>query len=374
MNSTAAAKTPVRVQLPIESRPDALLRSSWDWAMAHTTSIIIASIIAGVVVALLLGAKWGGGWLRTHYAESNHWRRIVGGALAKIRLWFIAAVAAQIVVVFAHAPVDIAKIVYFVFVIAATLQAAILARELVLGLIEYRASGAEHAGLHSALGIIRLLVTVILFAIAAVLILGNLGVNVTGLIAGLGVGGIAIGLAAQGIFRDLFAALSILFDRPFRVGDTIKFGDATGSVEAIGLMTTRIRSLDGEQIIMSNDKLLEMQIRNMAGIAERRVVLNIPLHYANSAEQLARLPQLLRTVVEKTEDCRFDHAFLLDFGDNSLKLELMFHVTRGEASARDQARHRVMTAAFRAMEEAGIAFSFQAAVAVPEPRQSTGES
>jgi small-conductance mechanosensitive channel len=315
----------------------------------------------------LLAAKWAGGWLRTRYSASNHWRRIIGGALAKIRIWFIAIVAAQLVCVFAHAPDDIAKIVYFLFVIAATLQAAVFARELVLGFVEYRASGTDHAGLHSAMGIIRLLVTIILFAIAAVLILGNLGVNVTGLIAGLGVGGIAIGLAAQGIFRDLFAALSILFDRPFRVGDTIKFGDALGTVEAIGLMTTRVRSVDGEMIIMSNDKLLEMQIRNMAGIPERRVVLTIPLHYGNSAAKLDRLPDLLKAVVEGVDKCRFDHAYLLAFTDNALKLELMFHTTQGAAAIRDLARHQVMAGAFKAMEDAGIAFSFQAAVASFEP-------
>jgi small-conductance mechanosensitive channel len=368
MNSTTVAKTPAKVRLPIESRPDELLRSSYDWVMAHTTQIIFAGVIAGIVVALLLAAKWGGGWLKTHYSASNHWRRIVGGALVKIRMWFIVAVAAQIVCVFAHAPDDIAKVAYFLFVIAATLQAAVFARELVLGFVEYRASGSEHAGLHSALGIIRLLVTVILFAIAAVLILGNLGVNVTGLIAGLGVGGIAIGLAAQGIFRDLFAALSIIFDRPFRVGDTIKFGDATGTVEAIGLMTTRVRSVDGEQIIMSNDKLLEMQIRNLTGLSERRVVLTIPLHYGNRAEALERLPGLLKGVVEAVENCRFDHAYLLAFTDNALKLELMFHTTQGTAAVRDLARHQVMAGTFRAMEDAGILFSYQASVMPPEPQ------
>ncbi|MDB5713221.1 MAG: mechanosensitive ion channel family protein, partial [Sphingomonadales bacterium] len=257
----------------------------------------------------------------------------------------------------------LAKTIYFLFVIAATLQAAIFVRELILGSIEHRANGHETLG--SALTIIRLLVTAAVFAIAIVLILSNLGVNVTGLVAGLGVGGIAIGLAAQGIFKDLFAALAILFDRPFRVGETIKFGDAIGKVEAIGLKTTRVRSIDGEQIIMSNDKLLDTQIRNMHGIPERRVVLSIPLHYANSAEQFDSLPAMLQHVVEAVPDCRFDHAWLHDFADNSVKVELMFHVTRGDAEVRDAARHAVMCGAVAALQQARIAFSYQAAAADP---------
>src|SRR6476646_1227466 len=163
MTSATAAKPPAKLGLSLESRPEELLRSSYDWAIAHTTQIVFASIIAGVVVALLLAAKWAGGWLRKRYTDNNHWRRVIGGALAKIRMWFIAAVAAQLICVFAHAPDDVAKVVYFVFVIAATLQAAVFAREIILGLIEHRAAADGHNGLQSAIGIIRLLVTIVLF-------------------------------------------------------------------------------------------------------------------------------------------------------------------------------------------------------------------
>ena len=123
--------------------------------------------------------------------------------------------------------------------------------------------------LGNAMAIIRVLVSVALFAIAGILILDNLGVNVTALVAGLGIGGIAIGLAAQGIFSDLFAALSILFDKPFKKGDTIRYDQSTGTVERIGLKTTRLRSLTGEQLIMANTKLLEREIHNLAAGASR---------------------------------------------------------------------------------------------------------
>ena len=114
--------------------------------------------------------------------------------------------------------------------------------------------------------------------------------------------------------------------------------------------------IDGDQIIMSNDKLLDMQIRNLNGIAERLVILNLPLHYANDADAIASLPARLKAAVEGVKDCRFDHAVLTDFAHSAITLELMFHVTRGAAEARNEARHAVILAAMRCLKEAGVAF------------------
>ena len=358
MNSATAVKTSNKVRLPIESRPEDLLRSSYDWASAHTTQIIFASIVAGIIVALLLGAKWAGGWLKTRYAANNHWRRIIGGALAKIRLWFIVAVAAQLICVFAHAPDDISKVTYFLFVIATTLQAAVFAREIILGLIEYRASATDHSGLQSAIGIIRLLVTIVLFAIAAVLILGNLGVNVTGLIAGLGVGGIAIGLAAQGIFADLFAALAILFDRPFRKGDAIKIDNLSGTVEDIGLKSTRIRSVTGEQVIVANKQLLEKEIHNLARLSKRRTVITLGVTYETDRQILRDMPAIVKQVVESVPDCSYVRCGLMNYGDSSLDFELQYDVNSEDFQTVFEHRHLVHIAIFDKFAELGVAFAY----------------
>jgi len=344
--------------MPTTPAPDADIEMFWSsaevWVSDHTRLIFTAMLFGALIVVALYGLRLVGKRLSR---EPNPWRSVIGRALASMKLWFMVPLAAQLVATFAHAPEDIADTIDFVFVITATFQAALFLRELILGAVEIRAAGKEsHSGLANALGLVRLFVNVALFVLAALLILANLGVNVVGLVAGLGIGGIAIGLAAQGIFRDLFAALSILFDGPFRVGETIRFGDAAGRVEAIGLKTTRVRSLDGEQIIMSNDKLLDMQIRNMNGIAEHRVILTLPLHYANDAEAIASLPERLKAVVEGVENCRFDHAVLTDFAASAIMLELMFHVTRGAAEARNNARHAVMLAAIHCLKEAGVAF------------------
>lgn len=218
------------------------------WIAQHTTQFAVAAIYAAAIVGLLYGLQLLGQWLSRGRENASHWYGILGKALRKTRFWFMLAVAAKIVTVGASAPAPIADIFHVLFVIAATLQAAIWVRALILGLIERRAVEADPNGsLQSAVGLIRVLLTAGLFLLALILILSNLGIDVTGLLAGLGIGGIAIGLAAQGIFSDLFAALSILFDRPFRKGDMIRWDQSGGTVEAIGVKSSRIRAMTGKR-------------------------------------------------------------------------------------------------------------------------------
>ena len=211
----------------------------------HWLQIAIASAIGAVIVAALMGLRWLAVKICRHDRGATRWGTIFARALVRTSVWFMIAVAAKVVEGYADTPATVAADdPLLLHRRHATLQAAIWARELILGFVEHRAGiGDEHASLASALGLIRVLVTITLFAIASLMILDNLGVNVTGLVAGLGIGGIAIGLAAKGIFDDLFSALSIIFDRPFRRGDTIKWDQTTGTVEAIGLKTTRIRAV-----------------------------------------------------------------------------------------------------------------------------------
>ena len=248
-----------------------LVRDASAWLTGNSVSIALA-LAAGVAIALaLLGVRaLGGKLLERGRGGDLHWRDIFARVVARTHFGFIVLASAELVAEHAATPPSVLNVVHIAFVIAAALQAAIWGRELVLGIVEHRAGADdEHSSLGSAIGIIRLLVSVALFAIAIILILDNLGVNVTGLVAGLGIGGIAIGLAAQGIFADLFAALSILFDKPFRRGDTITFGTTTGTVENIGLKSTRVRALTGEEVIISNAKLLEQQVQNWA-LLDRR--------------------------------------------------------------------------------------------------------
>ncbi|MDB5697385.1 MAG: mechanosensitive ion channel MscS, partial [Alphaproteobacteria bacterium] len=197
-----------------------------------------------------------------------------------------------------------------------------------------------------------------LFAIAIILILDNLGVNVTGLVAGLGIGGIAIGLAAQGIFSDLFAALSIIFDKPFRRGDTIRFEDINGTVERIGLKTTRVRALTGEQIIISNANLLNKQLHNFANLERRRMVLTLGLISQTPPEVCAKLPEMLRGIIEAHEKTEMVRCGMIGFGASTLDFELVFDVHDTDYNIVFVTRSAICIAILKAFNEANIQLAY----------------
>ena len=341
-------------------RLDTLIAQSREWLFEHTVQILIAAAIGTMIVLALLGIKSLGARLCRKATAPADWRMVIGRVLAQTRFLFTVVLAAELVSGFADAPLAVAHTIRFLFVIAFALQAALWARELILGLVEHRAAQgeADHSALGSALGIIRLLVTVALFAIAIVLILDNLGVNVTGLIAGLGIGGIAIGLAAQGIFSDLFAALAILFDRPFRRGDPIQFDKTAGTVEAIGLKTTRLRALTGEEVIISNANLLNKELHNMARLDRRRIVLTLGVTYQTPPDMLERIPEMVRAIVEGYEKCTVVRIGLTGFGASSLDFELQFDVHSERYDEVFDVRGKICIAILRAFDRAGIDFAY----------------
>jgi small-conductance mechanosensitive channel len=202
------------------------------------------------------------------------------------------------------------------------------------------------------------LVSVALFALAIIVILDNLGVNVTALIAGLGIGGIAIGLAAQGIFSDLFAALSILFDKPFRRGDTIRFDNTVGRVERIGLKTTRLRSLGGEQVIMANTKLLEREIHNLADGRLRRMTLQFGVRYETAPALLARIEEFAAEAVDAIKGCKLLRCTMTAFGASSLDHELVFENRSVDPDRLARDRSAVMQALVERFAREGIAFAY----------------
>jgi small-conductance mechanosensitive channel len=166
----------------------------------------------------------------------------------------------------------------------------------------------------------------ILWIMLALVALNRLGFDVTALITGLGVGGIAIALAVQNVLGDLFAALAIVLDKPFVVGDTISVDTLTGTVEHVGLKTTRLRSVNGEQLIFSNADLLKSRIRNFKRMQERRVLFVVGVTYDTTPEKVARVPVIIREAIEKEERVRFDRSHLTMFGDSALSFETVYYV------------------------------------------------
>ncbi len=347
---------------------DTLYLDTIAWLQGHALRIALAVAIGALLVLLFTGIK--GLLLRAAtrlggaaQLENRHtWSALIGSIIRRTRLWFLVALAARLVNGYANAPEVVAQTISFVFVIAATFQAAVWIRTFALGLIEHRAGhNGEDSSLTSAMAIIRLLVSFAVFAVATIFVLDNLGVNVTGLVAGLGVGGIAIGLAAQGIFGDLFAALSILFDKPFRVGDTIvyqgKEGPITGAVERIGLKSTRIRSASGDLRIIANAKLLEQEVTNYAGRTYHRMMLKLGVVYQLDADAAERVPELLKAAVENAQQ-RFVRASFIGFGPSSLDYELVFDAQVPEIPEAKSAFQAVGIAILRVFAANGIEFAY----------------
>ena len=174
------------------------------------------------------------------------------------------------------------------------------------------------------------LVKIALWAVLLLAALDNFGVDVTALVTGLGIGGIAVALAVQNILGDLFASLSIVLDKPFVVGDFLSLGDYKGAVEHIGLKTTRLRSLTGEELIISNSDLLKSRIRNYKSLYERRASFSIGIEYETPADLVVAVPGELTEIVSKYEDIRLDRAHFKSFGDFALLFEVVFYVERPE--------------------------------------------
>lgn len=347
--------------IPFDLRGDlATIHSdAFAWLEAHWLQIVIAAGIGTLIYLLLNLARGWGIKLCQRGAVGQNWYSIIGRAISKTSQWFIVLASARLILGYSNAPPAIGATIMTLFTIAAVFQGAIWVREIVFGAVEHKALAQEqqNQALASALGIIRLLVTITLFAIALILVLGNLGVNVTGLVAGLGVGGIAIGLAAQGIFADLFAALAILFDRPFRLGDSISYngGKSSGTVEQIGLKSTRVRGSAGEERIVANKKLLDYEILNTTRRLRNRFKFDFCLGYATAPDTILRVPELLRDAIE-TEGYKLIHGGINGFAPDGLSYDVEFESMEADFPA--NARDRVAAAIMARFRDADISFAY----------------
>ena len=190
------------------------------------------------------------------------------------------------------------------------------------------------------------------------LALDNLGIKITGLITGLGIGGITIALAVQNILGDLLAYISIMMDRPFAIGDFIVVAEFTGVVERIGLKTTRLRSLSGELLIFSNNDLLSSRMRNYKDREQRRVLFSIGVTYDTPADSLESIPIIIKDILETQENVLFDRAHFKSFGSFSIDFEVVYYVTTADYLIYMDVQQDVNLKIVRAFEKSGIEFAF----------------
>lgn len=363
-SNSSAAKAPVLPRHNLDAQLRTLYESSAEWIATNWLQIAIAIAIGLAIAAFLMWVRKFGPKLATRSKSGKGWPAVFGRAIQRTGNLFIALLAAKLVSGYADAPRPVASTINFLFTIVAVFQSAVWAREVIIGAIERRARSDHYSGeaLVSAMGLIRVLVSFAVFAIALIVVLDNLGVNVTGLVAGLGVGGIAIGLAAQGIFADLFAALAIIFDRPFRRGDAIAYDQSTGTVEEIGLKSTRIRGTSGEERIISNRKLLDKEILNNTRRSFRRTTFTLGVAYETPVEKLQQFPDLAKGVVEAS-GLVFVRCGFKSFGASSLDFDIEFDSESADFGAAFQGRHNVGVGLLKMCAEQGIS--------IPYPTQTT---
>jgi len=357
--NTAAPSEPILDPQNIQQQTSDLVHASTVWFNHNWLQILIAIGIGTGIVIALHGLRGLGARLAARSKTGKGWPAVFGRTILKTGNFFMIMLAAKLVARYAAAPGQVTETINFFFTIAIMFQAAIWARELILGGIERRAVDEHYTGeaLGSAMGLIRVLVTFAVFAIALIVVLDNLGVNVTGLVAGLGVGGIAIGLAAQGIFADLFAALAIIFDRPFRRGDAITYDNTSGSVEEIGLKSTRVRGVDGEKRVISNRNLLDKEIINNTARIHRRCHFAIGVIYSTPPEVCAHIPDMLKEIVEQNGRI-FVRSGFTGFGDSSLDFDLQFDNDGADYAGFYEGRTVVGLAILKRFNDEGIEFAF----------------
>lgn len=201
-------------------------------------------------------------------------------------------------------------------------------------------------------------VRVLLWALIALIVLDYFGINITALVAGLGVGGIAVALAVQNILKDLFSSLSIVLDKPFVIGDFIAVDNFMGTIEDIGMKTTRVRSISGEKLVFPNSSLLESRIRNYRDQRERRVVFSFGVVYQTPPEKVRAIPGIIKDVIEERENTRFERSHFNSLGDSSLGFETVYWVTVPDYNLHMDIQQEIYLALLDRFEQEGIDFAY----------------
>ena len=283
---------------------------------------------------------------------------IIIGSLRKTKLLFLLLVAVFAGSLSLDLEPDVRSILWSAVMIATLIQVGVwVSRGLQIWLEHYRETeedGANRTTMNALSFVGRLILWVTVF----LLVIDNLGVDVTALVAGMGIGGIAIALAVQNILGDLFASLSIVLDKPFVNGDFIAVGDMAGSVEHVGIKTTRIRSISGEQLVFSNSDLLQSRVRNFGRMEQRRVVFSLGVTYQTPAEKLERIPSLIRAAIETQESVRFDRSHFASYGDSALNFETVYYVESSDYTQHMDILQAVNLRIYRAFEDEGIEFAY----------------
>lgn len=339
-----------------------------DWfATSHLAGISLLNIAIALVAALfsyglmLLGLRLVTGRLRKlTQRTATPMDDVIVQVLASTNRWLLLLAALLIGVGLLDLPARWSDRVDQMWFVALALQLALWAtRAIGVGVRGYELRNGRSGSQLSASGtLLSWFLRTVLWAVVLLAVLSNVGVNITAFVASLGVGGIAVALAVQNILGDLFASLSIAVDKPFEVGDFIASDAGVGTVEYVGLKTTRIRALSGEQIVVGNTELLKQPVKNFRRMQERRIAFKFGVTYDTRPELAEAIPGIVRQLVEGDGKLRFDRAHFLAFGESSLDYEVVYYVLSPDYGVYMDAQQRLNFGLLREFAVRGIDFAF----------------
>lgn len=285
-------------------------------------------------------------------------------ALGSVRHWFALAVAVWAASRVLALPERLASVIQGVAIVAMAVQALIALNVVVSDAVSFyvaRARGQDgqpSPEVASSAGVVKFVILVVVSAIVVLFALDNIGVDITAMVASLGIGGIAVALAVQSVLGDLFSSLSIVLDKPFVVGDFIIVGDKMGTVEKIGLKTTRVRALSGEQLIFSNSDLLGSRIQNYKRMQQRRVVMGFGVTYQTPKEAVRAIPGAISEIIRGIEGTQLDRAHFAKFGASSLDFEVVYLVLSAEFNVYMDIQQKINLALMERLETMGVEFAY----------------
>jgi len=327
-----------------------------DWIIALAVALVV--LLALLIVRRFVVAR------HTRYIQSSHFAavRLLAHLAGETRQFFMIPFAVYVGEHWLALAPQVERTSSYVMLLLVLTQVGIWASRAVSFLVTERAAREpgqpSESGIRSSLAIIEFGGRIVVWSVVLLVALDNLGINITALLAGLGVGGVAVALALQSVLGDLFASMSIALDKPFVIGDSLEIGEHSGVVEQIGIKSLRLRSGSGEQIILSNADALKSRIRNFGRAMERRAVFTLGVRYETALERLALIPRLVAEVVAAQPGARLDRCHLRQFGDFALIYEVSMYSQGSTADVLYDRQHAVNLAIIDAFRRHGIEFAY----------------
>lgn len=298
---------------------------------------------------------------------------VLVSAAAKFAFPYLYLLVNYLIITQLALPVKLERILEVAMIFITTYYVVRLINFLICGGIQFymERKGEGPARIQQLNGIL-LVAKAIVWILGIIMLIDNLGYDVTTIIAGLGVGGIAIALAAQNILGDLFSYLVIFFDKPFEVGDYIVVGNNSGTVEKIGIKTSHVRSLDGQQLVMPNAEMVKQVIQNYKRLRRRRAVINIGVVYQTDADTLKQIPGIVRNIIEHHDNITFDRAHLVGFGESSINFEIVYFIETDDYMAHMDTQQSIYVAIIEAFEKEGIEFALPTQRVITNTKKPVG--